>query len=303
MCLRMDSWRQCRRTTRDSTPQSYISWVYRDPLGIQENSNGTMYAYDPFGNVISNVQPPVTGPPPYMAFYGSTYGGVSWNSFSQANNLAAGCNYKGAPTACNSDMIATMGLAFAANLPGAHLDMALGEQQYSQYVGATFAAANQRKKQKNPPRLKDVTQMERDTHKRIKQKRGVNPFGIGQDENTPFDVSNIARLVLAALARPECIDFYTVVLGGVSNEDNPVLENGNLQEIFKAFLAQKNQLFTRSRPPDTKPANAYPNGILGSGKGASIYIAEGSQPGQEKMDAFFYDWRVIPSSWIENILH
>ena len=266
-----------------ANPPSYMMWVYRDPLGIQEGGS----AYDPFGNVIPNVQPPVSGPPPYMAFYGSTYGGISFNSFSLANNLAAGCNYQGTPTDCNSAMISTMGLAFAANLPGAYLDMALGEQQYSRYVAATFAAADQRNKQKNPPTLKDVAQVEKDIRKRVKKKRGINPFGIGADESTPFDLSNIARLVSEALAIPRCIGFYTMVLRGVSNKDNPVLENGDLQEIFKSFMAQMNKLFTRSLPPDRKPANAYASGIIGSGKGAYIYIAEGSQPGQEKMDAFF----------------
>lgn len=268
-----------------SNPQSYMIWVFRDPLGIQENNSGSLYAYDPFGNVISNVQPPLSGPPPNMAFYGSTYGGVSWNSFSLANNLAAGCNYQGRPTDCNSAMIATMGLAFAANLPGAHLDMALGEQQYSRYVAA---AAEERKKQKNPPRLKKVLPMERDLRKRVRQKRGLNPFGIGADKTTPFDESTIASLVSAALATPECIDFYTVVLSGVSNKDNTVLENGNLQAIFKTFLAQKKRpLYTRSRPPNTEPANAYAVGIIGSGNGAYIYLSEKSQPGQELMDAFF----------------
>ncbi len=268
-----------------SSPQSYMIWVLRDPLGIQENNNGTPYAYDPSGNVINNVQPPVSGPPPYMAFYGSTYGGVSFNSFSLANNLAAGCNYHGAPTDCNSAMIATMGLAFAANLPGAHLDMALAEQQYSRYVAAMFAAAAQKKKQKKPPKLRDITWMEREAHKRIKKKGGTNPFGVGADENTPFHLDSIESLVTAALATDACIDFYSVVLAGVNNKDNPVLANGNLQSIFEAFLAQKNPLFRRKLPDNVGPANAYAVGVIG--KGAYIYIGERDQPFQEKMDAFF----------------
>ena len=105
-----------------SSPQSYMIWVYRDPLGIQESSNGYLSAYDPFGNLVSNVQPPVSGPPPYMPVYGATYGGLSWNSFANANNLAAGCNVGGFPMDCSRAMIGAMGLEFAMNLPGLHLD-------------------------------------------------------------------------------------------------------------------------------------------------------------------------------------
>src|SRR6185369_17057371 len=119
--------------------------------------------------------------------YGPPYG-WGWSSFINANNFAAGCNFRGTPTDCNSAMLATMGPEFAANLPGAHLDMAVGEQQNSRYVAEMFAAADQRKKQKHPPRLKDQTQIERDTRRRIKRKRGTNPFGLEADENTPVDL-------------------------------------------------------------------------------------------------------------------
>ena len=105
-----------------SSPPSYMRWVTRDPLGIQESNNGYVSAYDPFGNLISNVQPPLGGTPPYIPFYGASYGGLSANSFTNANNLAAGCNIGGAPIDCNRAMIGAMGLAFASNLPGFHLD-------------------------------------------------------------------------------------------------------------------------------------------------------------------------------------
>src|SRR5207249_7904684 len=61
----------------DNSGNPFMSWVHRDALGVQENSQ----AYDPFGNLIYNVQPPNSGPPPYHPFYGATYGGASWNSF------------------------------------------------------------------------------------------------------------------------------------------------------------------------------------------------------------------------------
>src|ERR1041384_7545318 len=46
-----------------STPASYLTWVSRDPLGIQENN---WFAIDPFGTLVANAQPPVGGPPSYI---------------------------------------------------------------------------------------------------------------------------------------------------------------------------------------------------------------------------------------------
>jgi YD repeat-containing protein len=74
-----------------------VSFVQRDALGLQENGQ----AYDPFGNLIQNVQPPFTGPPPYVPFYGATWGGASWSNFVNANNFATGCELDGRPTDCN----------------------------------------------------------------------------------------------------------------------------------------------------------------------------------------------------------
>ncbi|HKU77569.1 MAG TPA: PKD domain-containing protein [Pyrinomonadaceae bacterium] len=70
--------------------------ILRDASGLQEGGK----AYDPFGALIHNVQPPVIGPPPNMPFFGATYGGVSWNSFTNANNLSTGCTLDGARTSC-----------------------------------------------------------------------------------------------------------------------------------------------------------------------------------------------------------
>ena len=168
-----------------SSPASYLTSVSRDPLGIQENGS----AYDPFGNLVANVQPQIGGPPGYTPTYGPPYGWIA-NSFTNANNLAAGCNVQGAPMDCNSAMIATMGLAFAANLPGAHLDMALAEEQYSQSVTAAFAAADQRKKQRTPPRLRPTSPKERQRRKKIKKKKGLNPYKVKDEgqQNVGVDV-------------------------------------------------------------------------------------------------------------------
>jgi len=84
--------------TKDSNGNPIIRWVYRDVTGLQEDGK----AYDPFGALIQNVQPPSGGPPPTQPFYGATYGGVSWNSFIDANNLSSGCRLDGVRTSCTS---------------------------------------------------------------------------------------------------------------------------------------------------------------------------------------------------------
>lgn len=67
---------------------STTPWSRRtDPSGLQDGNQ----AIDPFGNHIYNVQPPVSGPPPYVPFYGATWGGASWSSFINANNFTGGC--------------------------------------------------------------------------------------------------------------------------------------------------------------------------------------------------------------------
>ncbi|MCM3874744.1 MAG: hypothetical protein ND895_28960, partial [Pyrinomonadaceae bacterium] len=117
----------------------FMSWVQRDALGVQERQSNTadnVKAYDPFGGLIPNTQPPLGGgPPPYVPFYGATYGGLSWNSFANANNLAAGCNVGGFPMDCSRAMIGAMGLDFAMNL-GFHLDNVTAEASYT--VSRTF---------------------------------------------------------------------------------------------------------------------------------------------------------------------
>jgi YD repeat-containing protein len=116
-----------------STPSSYMRWVHHDPSGVQESNNGFLSAYDPFGGLISNVQPPVGGPPPYTPFYGATYGGVTWNSFINANNFSAGCLLDGRPTDCNRVQFALQNNPFVQLDPNHSLPWtASGANQTSQ---------------------------------------------------------------------------------------------------------------------------------------------------------------------------
>ena len=105
---------------RDSQGHPTVRLVQRDASGLQEDGQ----AYDPFGNIVSNTQPPVTGPPPYVPFYGATWGGASWSSFVNANNFSTGCYSadNNSPAPCNS-AAQRFNQDFWSNLPGYHGDL------------------------------------------------------------------------------------------------------------------------------------------------------------------------------------
>ena len=108
----------------------------RDPLGIQQDNNGFLYAIDPLGSLVANTQPPSGGPPPYIPVYGATYGGVTWNLFINANNFSGGCYSaeNSNPALCN-DMARELARDrlngdFWSNLPGFHEDLLAGENAH-----------------------------------------------------------------------------------------------------------------------------------------------------------------------------
>jgi hypothetical protein len=118
-----------------------MSWVHRDALGMQEDGK----AYDPFGALISNVQPPTSGSPPNIPFYGATYGGASWSSFADANNLSNGCMAaSGNPADC--DFVSHQGMTddFWSNLPGVYDDLERGLSGHLTRVFTKFAEADQK---------------------------------------------------------------------------------------------------------------------------------------------------------------
>src|SRR5687768_14851990 len=63
-------------------------------------------------------------------------------------------------------------------------------------------------KKKNPPKLKYLTAGERAAQKQLKKERGSNPYGVGDDQESPFNLGVISSLVNIALADKECIQFY-----------------------------------------------------------------------------------------------
>jgi YD repeat-containing protein len=119
-----------------SSPPSYLTGAFRDPLGIQENGK----AYDPFGNLVANVQPPSGGPPGYTPVYGPPYGWLTQSSFTNGNNFSGGCYsvQNNNPALC-SDVAQQLYLEkfnpeFWSNLPGAHTDNQYAEGIYNSHV-------------------------------------------------------------------------------------------------------------------------------------------------------------------------
>lgn len=124
---------------RDSQGHPTVRLVQRDASGLQEDGQ----AYDPFGNIVSNTQPPVTGPPPYVPFYGATWGGASWSSFVNANNFSTGCYSadNNSPAPCNS-AAQRFNQDFWSNLPGYHGDLGDAEHNYDVHAGIALGHPN-----------------------------------------------------------------------------------------------------------------------------------------------------------------
>jgi hypothetical protein len=73
-----------------------------------------------------------------------------------------------------------------------------------------------------------------------------------------FDTDGIAKLVNATLSSASCADCYQRILGSASAK-NPPLDGGNMEAIFRRFLAQKKGGFTRTKPR----GNAGFGGVFG----------------------------------------
>ncbi|MBC8028496.1 MAG: PD40 domain-containing protein [Pyrinomonadaceae bacterium] len=260
-----------------------VQWVHVDPVTASlRETNGLRREVDPLGNdaPLSDPAPPDEATPDYL--YTGTYG-------NSGNNLdtQSGCSIDGQPMDC-SFAVRLVSMGVAAQCPDNRCGPRHNGNSWEFWNASTgWVASNVRKRK--PPKLKFLTKGELAEMKRIKKQGGINPSGGGDDENSPFDVGTITTRVSAALATPECIEFYKTVLNGVSNKSNPVLHGGDLRQIFTGFLGQPNGGFTRRQPPGASgPANGNAFGIIGSKNyPAGIYLNESSLRLQNFWDAFF----------------
>ncbi|HEU4711033.1 MAG TPA: hypothetical protein VFS76_05675, partial [Pyrinomonadaceae bacterium] len=263
--------------TKDSNGNPIVSEVRRDVTGLQEDGK----AVDPFGAVIQNVQPPTSGPPPNIPFFGATYGGVSWNSFTNANNLATGCSLDGVRTNC-SKVFGAVSTGMVGNL----LLSTTGLESSFANIGIFMTKSPvPSSTSTTPPTLRQFT--------RNPQPGNQNPFGIGANEIqyltrisfnlTPFDEidsedpntfneAGISKVADAILSEPDCIKFAETILNQLSKG-----KGGSLMDTLNQFFDQpkKHDLFTRNPPPWSRgEASAWGN-IKDST--AAVFLRRGDQ--------------------------
>ena len=87
-----------------------------------------------------------------------------------------------------------------------------------------------------------------------------------QPQRLGFDITGITNQVNAILSKQDCIDFANRILNAVSTKGNPVLRGGDLQQLFKDFLGQKNGRFTRIKPAGSAGYGS-PTGSIRKGNG------------------------------------
>jgi len=162
----------------DGNNNPSISWVHRDPLGVQESYGA---AYDPLGNLINNEQPPTSGPPPTGPFYGPSYSGVGWSSFSNANNFSSGCRLDGAQASCDSVL-----RAIANGQVGRVVFSTSGGSADFANMGIFVMVSPVNQEASNqPPTLKSSMAQNPDPGNQ-------DPYGVGQDE-LQWNVSILIR--------------------------------------------------------------------------------------------------------------
>lgn len=68
-------------------------------------------------------------------------------------------------------------------------------------------------------------------------------------QNVGFNMAEITKRINQTLSNPDCLSFYQRILSSASPK-NPPLDNGNMVDIFRRFLAQSKGGLTRKRPKD-----------------------------------------------------
>ena len=209
--------------TKDGNGNPTVDEVRRDVTGLQEDGK----AVDPFGAVIQNVQPPTGGAPPNMPFYGATYGGVSWNSFTNANNFSTGCTLDGVRTSCRSALDAvTRGMATAViHSPGTAGTVfnLLGVVPMTHQTTRTVGPGNKTYYDASgKPYRAYGTQ-------RTETTISTEFISFVSDPQKPriTDIAGITNQVDGILSKLSCVVFAKRVLSAVSTKDNPALRGGS----------------------------------------------------------------------------
>jgi YD repeat-containing protein len=246
---------------------------HRNPLGTTEMNQ---LVIDPLGNVL-----PFQGygdpRPPVGTYTSASMSGLS-ASLANPHAYGNGCLLDGIPVNCNLAM-SLLNNGSAGRCPRNDCGPQRTKSGLSPIglIEEGWVAWIQKRK-KNPPRLNRPTPAELAARKPFKREHGGNPYNVGKDEKADFNLTVIKQLVTTTLRKPECRTFFTTVLQAVSAKNNPVLENGDLEKIFEAFM--KEGKFTRDPPLGlTEPAHGSVDGLIGGNKNntPSIYLNDNTR--------------------------
>lgn len=239
-----------------------LLWKHTTPAGTSQfETSGNSSSYnrielDPMGADVGLEAP---NPPDTNGGEGEIganhIGGIMDARWSNFFDLSAGCSKEGVAASCSGVtspdgyMEGQMRSFFGDrwyDLPGHENEIERAERAYARDVYRIFAEyrAAQAAKKKPKPTLKNVHHTQQDAEEA--RRRNV---GVGKDELVPLDPA-VIKLVNDTLSTQPCIDFFTTILQGVSNNGNPVLDGGNLRQIFTDFLNQPkpHALLTRQMP-------------------------------------------------------
>jgi YD repeat-containing protein len=233
-----------------------VGWTHIDPMGLSEGGD-TKAVYDPLGNRVA-WQPVPTGPPPLTYPRTSASFGSLGSSFGSAQDR--GCVLNDRPVSCQElnhqiwlGVVNVVGRIGVHPVEAPYLPLGIAVGVWVQDDGDKLPGAQDDEEN-------NIVRINKDEDGRghyelyfMPQKRG-------------FDIPEITKQVNKILSKQACIDFANRILNAVSTKDNPVLREGNLQEIFKNFLDQKNGGYTRNKPRNSGGFGS-PTGLIHKGNG------------------------------------
>ncbi len=215
--------------TKDGSGNPIVGGVWRDVTGLQEDGK----AVDPFGAVIQNVQPPTGGSPPNMPFYGGTYGGVSWNQFTNANNFSSGCTLDGVRTTCQNALgQALNGNAFIRSLSTTGTLAEFSHGGLGGLMGAIRSGYSSENDYKRTSFLQADNLNIGPAFDRDSQKPPI--------ETARIPLVNLKKLLQDTLAYGDCADFMTRLLakaGQVSDGKNDPIST-DIMQIYSLLNRQ-----------------------------------------------------------------
>ena len=157
-----------------------LVWKYSNPVtgtSAEQTSYVAKKEYDPFGLELGESDPYLQSElPDYPALAGGSFYREGGNPF----DGSSGCNVDGFPAPC-SEVMWMFSRGIAAQCPNNNCGPRQTGQGWEFWnPGTGWVPSNARRK--HAPQLTFINKQERAEQKKIKEKGGLNPFGVGSDE-------------------------------------------------------------------------------------------------------------------------